>query len=222
MPGLTFEIVSAQIKEHAIVPTLSFHLKITNSVENEEVYAAALKCQVMIEAVQRPYNKEEAGRLFELFGEPYRWGETLKSLFWTVITIPVPRFTGHTIVEVTLPCSEDMSVAAGKYFYAIQDGMVPLAFLFSGAVFYKGAGEAVQMTPVPWEKEADYKLPVSLWKEMMQTYFPNHKWLRISREAFDKICRYKALTAFPTLEACLESMADTALDMAEPERMTGS
>src|SRR4051794_22984471 len=99
MPNLKFEIISSEVKRYAVLPTLSFQLQITNDVEGEEVYAAALKCQVMIEAVKRTYNEESKDKLHELFGEPFRWDETLTSFFWTIINIPVPRFTGKTVVE---------------------------------------------------------------------------------------------------------------------------
>src|SRR6478736_4613828 len=100
MPDLKFEIISSAVKQYAVVPTLAFQLQITNEKEYEEVYAAALKCQVMIEAVKRTYNEEAKDKLHELFGEPARWDQTLRSFFWIIINVPVPRFTGKTIVEV--------------------------------------------------------------------------------------------------------------------------
>src|SRR5476649_2243639 len=120
MPDLKFEILSSEVKPFAVMPTLSFQLQITNETKDEEVYAAVLKCQVMIEAIKRTYNEESKDRLHELFGEPFRWDETLRSFFWTIVNIPVPRFTGKTVVEVAIPCSEDQALAAGKYFYAVS------------------------------------------------------------------------------------------------------
>src|SRR6476660_7097566 len=127
MPNLKFEVISSEVKKYAVVPTLSFQLRITNDVEDEEVYAAALKCQVMIEAVKRTYNEEAKDKLHELFGEPFRWDETLRTFFWTMASVPVPGFTGKTVIEVTIPCTEDQALAAAKYFYAVSDGNIPLA-----------------------------------------------------------------------------------------------
>ena len=211
MPDLKFEIISSEVKQFAITPTLSFKLQITNATENEEVYAAALKCQVMVEAIKRTYNENAKDKLRELFGEPFRWDETLKSFFWTIINIPVPRFTGKTVVEVTIPCSEDQAMAAGKYFYAVSDGDVPLAFLFSGTLFYNDAEGDLQISLVPWEKEAFCKMPVRLWQNMMDIYFPDCRWLRITKETYDKLVKYKAQSAYPTLEAALESLLQDAL-----------
>ena len=125
MPDLKFEITSVEPKSFAMVPTLAFQLRVTNAVENEEVYSAALKGQVMIEAVHRDYDAATKERLVEVFGEPGRWDETLNSLLWTYVTVPLPRFTGSTVVEVPVACTADVEVAAGKYFYAIRDGIVP-------------------------------------------------------------------------------------------------
>jgi len=211
MPNLKFEIISSEVKEMAIMPTLAFKLQITNEAENEEVYAAALKCQVMIEAIKRTYNVESKDKLHELFGEPFRWDETLRSFFWTIVNIPVPRFTGKTVVEVTIPCSEDQALAAGKYFYAVANGDVPLAFLFSGTLFYKDPDGNLQVTLIPWEKEAFCKMPANLWQQMMDSHFPNSRWLRVRKDIYDRLVRYKSHSAFATLENCLEAILDEAL-----------
>src|SRR4051794_41182579 len=126
MPDLKFEILSADVRPYAIVPTLVFNLQITNETENEEVYAAALKCQVMIEAVKRTYNEETKDKLHEFLGQLIRWDETLKIFFWMIINVLVPRFNGKTMVKISIPCSKDQATAAGKYFYAVSNGLVPL------------------------------------------------------------------------------------------------
>jgi len=218
MPDLKFEIISSGIKQFAVVPTLVFNLQITNDVENEEVYAVALKCQVMIEAVKRTYNEESKDKLHELFGEPFRWDETLRSFFWIIINVPVPRFTGKTVVEVAIPCSEDQALAAGKYFYAVPEGNVPLAFLFSGTLFYKDPDGNLQVTLIPWEKEALCKMPANLWQEMMDIHFPNSRWMRVRKDIYDRLVRYKAQSAFPTLENCLEFILDDALNIRLTEK----
>lgn len=212
MPDLVFEIISSQVKPYAAMPSLAFQLKITNKTENEEVYAAALKCQVMIEATKRKYNEQEKDRLHELFGESYRWHETLRSFVWTIINIPVPRFTGSKTLEVIISCSEDQALASGKYFYAVESGNIPLNFLFSGTLFYKNAEGNLQVTLVPWEKEALHKMPAGLWADMMEEYFPNTRWLKVQKEVYDKLVQYKSQTAFATLQHCLESVLDEALN----------
>ena len=52
----------------------------------------------------------------------------------------VPAFTGSTTATLTIPCTLDLDVAATKYFHGLDDGDIPLLFLFSGSVFYEAAG----------------------------------------------------------------------------------
>lgn len=215
MPDLDFEIVSADVKPDAAVPTMVFDLQIMNGVENEEIYAVGLKSQIRIEAIHRTYNEETRRRLREVFGKSERWNENLKSLYWKQMTVPVPRFTGQTVVEVPLECSEDLSASVGKYLYAIEDGEVPLTFIFKGSVFYKGSEDTIQVTPVPWEKETSYNMPISLWDNLRETYFPNNKWLPVPHELFDKLYTYKSKSIHPDINRCLESLIDEGLEKFE-------
>lgn len=218
MPDLKFEIISSKVKQFAAVPTLVFNLQITNETPNEEVYAAALKCQVMIEAVKRRYNEETKDRLYELFGGAERWHDTLRTTFWQMITVSVPRFTGQTIVEINVPCSEDQGIAAGKYFYAVREGEIPLAFLFSGTLFYKDVEGDLQITLIPWEKEALCKMPASLWQDMMDLHFPDTRWLQVRKSIYERLVQYKAMNNFPTLETCLENILEEALNEKNIEK----
>ena len=208
MPDLNFKIIGAEGKEFALVPTLNFKLQVHNAEPDEEVYSAALKAQVMIEAIHRDYDPDTQERLVEVFGEPSRWDQTLNSLLWTTVTVPLPRFLGTTVVDVPLACSADLEVAAGKYFWAIRDGIVPLSFLFSGTIFYKGPASALQVTQLPWEKEAQYALPVKLWRDLMDRYHPHSTWLRVRQETFDKLYQFKAQNALPTLDDCLDLLVE--------------
>jgi hypothetical protein len=85
-------------------------------------------------------------------------------------------------VEITIPCSSDLTLASTKYFYALEEGEVPLLFLFSGTIFYAGADGRLQVEQISWNKEAMYRLPVSVWREMMETHYPNCAWLYLNRE----------------------------------------
>ncbi|MEP7145562.1 MAG: DUF6084 family protein [bacterium] len=211
MPDLTFEIVNAELKPFAAIPTIDFYLRISNSIQEEEVYAAAIKCQVIIEPNKRIYDTETKEKLYELFGEPVRWEETMNSVQWIIVNIPVPRFTGSTNIKVSIACTEEQTLAAGKYFHAVRDGKIPLAFLFSGTLFYKAPDDKLLITQVPWEKEAQYKMPASIWEEMMEAHFPDGRWLRIRKDVYDRLIKYKARSTFLTLEDCVEAILDQTL-----------
>ena len=39
----------------------------------------------------------------DLFGEPERWGQTLRSLLWTHASVVVPSFQGNTMADLHVP-----------------------------------------------------------------------------------------------------------------------
>jgi hypothetical protein len=206
MPDLEFGAIDAELLPYAAAPTLLFKLPIHNTVLGEEIHSIMLRAQIRLEVTRRHYNTETEARLLELFGPPERWGQTLHSMVWTHATAFVPRFTTSTVAEVPVVCSYDFEVAASKYLYALEDGEIPLIFLFSGTVFYADGGGPVQIAQIPWEKEAQYRLPVRVWKEMMEHYFPNSAWLRVRKDVFDRLYAYKAQHGHPTWEATLEDL----------------
>jgi hypothetical protein len=205
VPDLDFRMEGAEVLEFAAVPSILFKLRIEN-LEEEAVRSVALNTQVRIAAAQRHYDTAEQERLLEVFGEPSRWGNTLRSLLWTHTVLQIPPFSGSTIVDMPVTCTYDLEVVAGKYFYALEDGEVPLEFLFSGTVFYTGEGGGLQVARISWEKEAEFRLPVRVWKEMMEHYFPNSAWIRLRKDTFDQLYDYKIRKGFPTLEAAVEGL----------------
>ena len=205
MPNLDFGVEGAEVLEYAAVPSLLFKLRIDN-LEEEPIRSVALNTQIRIAATQRPYDAAEQDRLLELFGEPSRWKDTLRSLLWTHTVLQVPQFSESTVADMPVPCTYDLEVVAAKYFYALEDGEVPLEFLFSGTVFYAAEGGLLQTARISWEKEAEFRLPVRLWKEMMDHYFPNSAYVRLRRDAFDELYDYKVRNGLPTWEAAVESL----------------
>jgi hypothetical protein len=85
--------------------------------------------------------------------------------------------------------------------------------LFSGTVFYTSDQGFLQVSQVPWEKEAAFRLPVKVWKEMMELYYPKTAWLCLQQDVFDRLYRYKRHRGLPTWEQAL----DTLLDLSKEE-----
>jgi Family of unknown function (DUF6084) len=200
MPDLDFEVVGAEVPPFASVPTLAFKLRIVNSVEAQRIYTVALRCQIQLAVTRRRYSPEAQARLLEVFGEPERWGETLRSLLWTHVSTVVPQFSESTIVDLPIPCTYDFEVTSTKYFNALEDGDIPLTFLFSGTVFYESEEGNLQVSQISWSKEASYRLPVSTWQAMIQRYYPNSAWIRLHKDVFDQLYHYKATHGLPTWE----------------------
>jgi hypothetical protein len=205
VPNLDFRVEGAEVPEYAAVPSFLFKLRIEN-LEEEPIRYVALNTQIRIAATQRHYEAAEQERLLELFGEPHRWKDTLRSLLWTHTVLQVPRFSGSTVVDMPVTCTYDLEVVSAKYFHALQDGEVPLEFLFSGTVLYAGEGGRLQTARISWEKEAEFRLPVRLWKEMIDQYFPNSAWIRLRKDAFDQLYDYKVRKGLPTWEATVETL----------------
>ena len=91
-------------------------------------------------------------------------------------------------------------MAGTKYFDALEEGEIPLTFLFSGTIFYENESDNLQVGQISWSKEATYRLPVALWREMIQRYFPNSAWIRLHKDIFDQLYQYKATHSLPTWE----------------------
>ena len=205
MPDLDFGVEGAEVLKFAAVPSLLFKLRIEN-LEIEPIRSVALNTQIRIAATRRHYDTVEQERLLEVFGEPHRWGSTLRSLLWTHTNLQVPPFSGSTVVDMPVPCTYDLEVIGSKYFHALEGGEVPLEFLFSGTVYYAGEGGRLQIGRISWEKEAEFRLPVRLWKEMMERYFPNSAWIRLRKDALDQLYDYKVRRGLPTWEAAVEAL----------------
>src|SRR3954468_23868509 len=186
VPELAFAVVDAARVEPAAAPTLRFALRI-GTLGGEPVRSILLDTQVRIAARRRGYDDDASARLFELFGPRDAWGTSVQSLLWTRLTLVVPPFEGATVVDLDVPCSYDLEVTASRYLDALTDGEVPLEFLFSGSVFYSGADGALQTTRLSWQSEAEYPLPVEVWKETMERYFRGTAWVRLSKESFDRL-----------------------------------
>ncbi|MFL6278309.1 MAG: DUF6084 family protein [Blastocatellia bacterium] len=206
MPDLSFEVETAEAVPYAAAPLLAFKLCVSNAVVGEPIHTIALRCQIMIDPARRRYQDDEQERLRDLFGEPERWGQTLRPMLWTHTSVIVPSFTGSSVVDLQVPCTFDFNVAATKYFAGLTDGEVSLNLLFSGTVFYATDEGALQVAQIPWDKEARYRLPVAVWQQMMDIYYPNSAWLALRRDVFDRLYRYKVRRGIPTFEQALESL----------------
>lgn len=209
MPDLTFRIESANMVTYAMAPTLAFRLAVANAVPDEPIHTIALRCQIQIDVTRRRYALDEQERLLDLFGTPDRWSQTLRSLLWMNTSLVVPAFSGtNTVADLQVPCTFDFNVAATKYFGALKEGDIPLNILFSGTVFYATPEGHLQVAPISWDREARFQLPVKVWREMMDFYYPNSVWVNLRRDVFDRLYLYKMQHSLPTWEQALEEVLD--------------
>lgn len=215
MPDLAFAVEGAEAVPFCATPTLGLDVRVTNAL-SERVHAVVLDCQVRIEAHRRRYDDGERERLTELFGEPSRWSQTLRSLLWANTHVGVPPFEGGTTVQLHVPCTGDLDVLATKYFTALTGHTVPLSLLFSGTVFHAGEDGALTVARIPWTAEATFELPVSTWREVLDAYFPNTAWLTLRRDAFERLRAYRSRRGLLTWEQALDELLDRAAEESRP------
>jgi hypothetical protein len=206
MPDLDFQVESVEAVPFAVAPLLNFKLRVDNSNPDEWIQTVALRCQIQIEPTRRHYNAEEQEKMLDLFGEPERWGQTLKPMLWTHASTVVSPFQNTTTVDLPVNCTFDFNVAGTKYFAGLAGGEIPLLLLFSGTIFYEAENGAIQIAQISWSKEAKFSLSVGVWQEMMEHYYPNSAWLTLQRDAFERLQKYKMQRGIPTFEQALEKL----------------
>lgn len=208
MARLVFDCVGARAEPYAAAPTVTFQLRVSE-VAGEPIHAIALACQLRIEPKRRRYSALETQRLHDLFGDTARWADTLKPIQLANVAVMVPGFTGATEVELPVVCTYDIEVASARYFAGLTDGEVPLLLLFSGTVFVR-RGDGFQVERVPWSTETSYRLPIAVWREIVDRYFPNSGWIRCSQDTLDALAQFKAEQALPTWDSTLTALLTRA------------
>jgi hypothetical protein len=210
MPDLRFRIGDVNAMPYAASPTIAARLHIGNNKAGEPIQSISLNCQVQLQPLGRQYSALEESKLLDLFGERERWGQTMKPLHWTNTVLKVPPFTDAAVVDLPLPCSLDFEVAANKYFYGLDIGSIAVTVMFSGTVFYCGDHGAMQIAQIPWDREARFSLPVAVWKAAIDAHYPETAWLRLPREVFDRLYRFKVARGIPMWEGVVGQLLDHA------------
>ena len=204
-PDPEFAVVDARTVRHAAAPMIMLDLRVREH-SGRDVYMIALTIQLMIEPARRSYDDATRERLVELFGAPERWAVTTRSLVWAQLDVLVPAFTGSTTVSVPISCSYDLELAAAKYLHSLPGGEVPLALHFNGTIYYPGDHGALQMVLVPWNKSTDYRMPVSVWRETVEHYYPNTGWVALRSQTLEALAREKRNRGLPTLDECVREL----------------
>ncbi len=212
MPDLTITVAGADAVKYAAIPSIAFDLNLKNADPNETLHTVVLHCQIQIEVARRKYSGRDQEKLRDLFGEPERWGQTLRSLLWTHASVVVPQFTGSTTVSMHVPCTFDFNIAATKYFNGLADGDIPLCLMFSGTVFYNDHEGSLRVAPISWDKETRFRLPLKVWQDMMDLYYPNLAWLSLRRDVFELLHEYKVRHGIPSWEQTIEKILAEAGD----------
>jgi len=214
MPDLSIIVEKAEPVPFAAAPVLAFKLRIANADPTQTIHTVVLRCQIQIEVTRRKYSPQDQEKLHDLFVEPSRWGQTLRTLHWTNTSVVIPQFIGTTTADLQVPCTFDFSIATTKYFNGLADGEIPVCLMFSGTVFYADYEGGLCVAPISWDKETKFRLPVRVWKDMMDAYYPNSAWLCLRRDIFEELHRFKVERGIPTWEQAFEIMLAELKDTA--------
>jgi hypothetical protein len=214
MPDLNFQVTGVEAVARGMTPLLHFKIAAANSPPEQAVQAVLLNAQVQIQCPQRGYNAHEKENLVELFGPPEAWGQTLRNRLWAHANTTLGAFTGRTETVLPVVCTYDLNIASTRYFYGLEGGEVPLLFLFSGSVFYSTPEGCLQVSPISWNTECIYRMPVEVWRSLMERIYPNTSWLSLRRDAFDRLCAYKRRRGIVTWEETVERLLENEREEA--------
>jgi hypothetical protein len=212
MADLSFSVVDARPERAAMAPTLLLRLAIAGG-PTDEIDSILLRCQIQIAPRQRSHSLAEQQRLFDLFGESERWRDTLKPLLWTQTTLIVPAFRGRTEVDLPLTCTYDHEVTAGRYLRSLEGGIVPLQCFFSGTVLSR-AESGLRISQISWSKEARFAMPVQVWRDLMESYFPASCWVRLRQDTVDTLEEYKSARRIQGWDEAISALLEAAAEKA--------
>jgi hypothetical protein len=211
---LSFDVVSVVPEPYAAVPNLLARIRVEEAT-GTRVHALALRAQIRIEPQRRRYDDTEERALLDLFGDRTRFAETLKPFPWLHASTVAQGFREACEIELPLPCTYDFEVSGTTYLHALRDGEIPLLFLFSGTVFTRGAS-GFSVEQVPWDREARFRLPVAVWRDLMAAYFPGTEWLRMRRDTVEALAHYRHLRGLTSWDdAVTRLLADASAPAGE-------
>ena len=210
-PDVEFSVLGARPVRYAAAPMLALDIEVSET-SGRPVYMLALTVQLMIEPARRAYDEATHERLVELFGAPERWAVTTRSLVWATLDVVVPAFTGTTTVTVPIACHYDLELAAAKYLHAIPDGEAPLALHFNGMVYYPGEDGGLQIVLLPWSNSIGFRMPMRVWRETIEHYYPGTAWIGLRTETLEALQRAKLQRGLATLDATVTALLGDARD----------
>ena len=208
IPAPTLEITGAAHVPFSAAPTMRFQA-LAQEPDAIPVQSMALSVQVMIDPARRGYDPLTRERLAELFGPPERWAPSTSGLAWARVAVTVPAFCGQAGFGIEVPCTYDLEVAAAKYFYTLDDGVVPLSFHFNGNVFYRDHDGRLQMTPISWSTTAGYRMDVAVWQAMIAEHYPGGGWVRVGDDTLRRLHALRAQRGLATVDGLLRELLES-------------
>ena len=206
MTSLSFSCPGVRTERYSLSPSLIFRVRIDED-EGAGVHAVALTTQIRVEPRRREYSDAEAERLMDLFGERSRWADTMQPMQFATVATMVPGFGGATEVDVTVPCTTDLEVAAGRLLRSPRRGRGAAA----AAVQRHGLRRSRRPLPAtrspaspgaPRRRTGSRSGPGRRWSACTSRTAPGSA----GPATLDALIRYKNTHALPTWNHVMESL----------------
>ena len=210
MGEIDFKVLDVKAQPYAAAPTLAFRMRIEEP-SGAVIHSISLHCQIRIEPQRRRYSRDEEERSAGIVRRDARNGATRSSRFcgrtsirWCAVSRAAYR---ESICRCRAPTTSKSPPPS--IFIRWATATFPLLFLFSGTVFAKWP-TGLSVSQLAWHKDATYRMPVRVWRELMDLYFPNGGWLRLHRETLDELLKFKARYALATWDQVIEVLLRAA------------
>ena len=59
---------------------------------------------------------------------------------------------------------------------------------------------------MPWDCEASYALPVAVWQQMIESYYPNTGWIRLDHDLLTSLADFRSSQGLTTWEETLQTL----------------
>jgi hypothetical protein len=174
IPALSFEVTGARDVRHAAAPTVAFTLS-ADDPSGREIYTVALTVQLQI----------------------------VQGVTWAQQQVLVPSFRGSVDFELVVPCNADLELATARYFAAVPARVAPIAFHFSGSVFYSDDDDRLKLTQVSWDSTARYEMPLDVWHAATAG---RGGVVRVAADTFAALRREQEERGLPTIDAVVAEL----------------
>jgi hypothetical protein len=77
-------------------------------------------------------------------------------------------------------------------------------------LFYASEAGHLQVQQIPWDSECTYRMPVQVWKALMDHHYPGTAWLSLDRELFDRLYAYRRRRGLATWDQAIEQLLPAA------------
>jgi len=210
MTTLRFHVSDPSPSSQVATSAVSFRLRIQNEGQ-ARVHMLALRCQVQIEPRVSRRSVDEAKHLRAASSHSPLWSRKLRPLLWARVALIVPAFERVTTADLVVPCTYDFQIASTRYLHGVRDDGIPLRFLFTGSIF-RLQNEAFSVEPVPWDTDATFTLPATVWRTALDRILPHNASLSLRRETLDALLAFRTSRALPTWDDTLDVLLDEVAD----------